>query len=174
MALSGPLARWAPTSRLGSLLVRDGLAILPISTSFKQHYLFSGGRLGLHNAQRIRWATKQAKSLGCALLVGLHHQVFPHPVSVSTWWDGLRDHHVMTGMLRDNPELFVFHGHIHREVTRSVAPNTHAQVFCAKATVDSDVLYRLYDVEDAVISPVEDSDAMSLSAPAEELAVAAE
>lgn len=155
LAMSGPLAPWAPTSRLGSLVVRGDLAVLPVSTSFKQPYLFAGGRLGTHNAERIAWAGRQARELGCALLVGLHHQVFPHPVAVGTWWDGLRDHAVLTSLLRENPELFVFHGHIHKEVTRAVSPHEHPQVFCARATVDSDVLYRLYDVVDRRIVPVD-------------------
>lgn len=159
VAMSGPLAPWAPTSRLGSLIVRGDLALLPVSTSFKQHYLFSGGRLGTHNARRIRWAAEQAKDLGCALLVGLHHPVLPYPVSVGTWWDGLRDHHLMTGLLQAHPDMFVFHGHIHKEVTRAVEPNVHPQVFCAKATVDGDALYRLYDVQDRRITPVDAADA---------------
>ena len=158
VALSGPLAPWAPTSRLGALIVRGNIAVLPVSTSFKQHYLFSGGRLGTPNAHRIGWAANEARALGCALLVGLHHPVFPYPVSVGTWWDGLRDHHLMTALLRENPEVFAFHGHIHRKVTRAVAPNTHPQVFCARATVDSDVLYRLYDVENRMVFPVESVD----------------
>jgi hypothetical protein len=93
-------------------------------------------------------------------------------VSVGTWWDGLRDHQVMLALLREHPASFVFHGHIHKEVTRAVPPNAHAQVFCAKATVDSDVLYRLYDVKDQMIVPVE-----GLGADAcfrEDIAVAAE
>lgn len=155
LALSGPLAPWAPTSRLGSLIIRDGVAILPVSTSFRQHYLFAGGRLGSHNARRIDWAAREAKALGCALAIGLHHPIFPYSVSVGTWWDGLRDHQVVLDLLRLHPECFVFHGHIHKEVTRAVAPNVHAQVFCAKATVDSDVLYRLYDVDDEMIVSIE-------------------
>lgn len=155
IAMSGPLGPWAATSRLGSLIVRDEVAILPVSTCFKQHYLFSGGRLGSHNARRIDWAAEQARALGCALVVGMHHPVFPHPVSVGTWWDGLRDHHVVSGLLRENPEAFVFHGHIHRKVTRAVNPGAHAQVFCAKATVDSDELLRLYDVEHGMLRPVD-------------------
>ena len=154
IAMSGPLSRWATTSRLGSLVVRDGVAILPISTCFKQHYLFSGGRLGSHNARRIAWAARQAKELGCALVVGMHHPVFPHPVSVGTWWDGLRDHYVMSDLLREHREAFVFHGHIHRKVTKAVTEGAHPQVFCAKATVDSDELLRLYDVEDSILVPV--------------------
>ena len=130
------------------------VAVLPISTCFKQHYLFSGGRLGTHNARRIAWAARQARELGCALVVGMHHPVFPHPISVGTWWDGLRDHHVMSDLLRENPEAFVFHGHIHKKVTRAVRDGAHAQVFCAKATVDSDELLRLYDVEDSMLMPV--------------------
>jgi 3',5'-cyclic AMP phosphodiesterase CpdA len=155
LALSGPLAPWATTSRLGSLIVREGLAVLPVSTSFKQHYLFAGGRLGVHNARRVEWAAREAKALGCALAIGLHHPVFPYSVSVGTWWDGLRDHQVMLSLLRAHRGAFVFHGHIHEEVTRAVAPTSYPQVFCARATVDSDVLYRLYDVEDQRIVPVE-------------------
>ena len=154
IAMSGPLAPWATTSRLGSLVVRQGVAILPISTCFKQHYVFAGGRLGSHNARRIASAARQAKELGCALVVGLHHPVFPHPISVGTWWDGLRDHYVMSDLLREHPEAFVFHGHIHKKVTKAVTPGGHAQVFCAKATVDSDELLRLYDVEDSMLTPV--------------------
>ncbi|MEM8608445.1 MAG: metallophosphoesterase [Myxococcota bacterium] len=154
LALSGPLSPWAPTSQLGSLVIRGDLAVLPISTTFKQPYLFAGGRLGPFNARRIAWAGKQARELGCALVVGLHHQVFPHPVAVGTWWDGLRDHGVLTDLLRRNPELFVFHGHIHKEVTRAVPPHRHPQVFCARATVDSNVLYRLYDVSDRQVVPL--------------------
>jgi len=154
IAMSGPLSPWATTSRLGSLVVRDGVAILPISTCFKQHYLFSGGRLGSHNARRIAWAARQSRELGCALVVGMHHPVFPHPVSVGTWWDGLRDHHVMSALLREHREAFVFHGHIHKKVTKAVTSGAHAQVFCAKATVDSDELLRLYDVEDSMLTPV--------------------
>jgi 3',5'-cyclic AMP phosphodiesterase CpdA len=154
IALSGPLAPWATTSRLGSLVVRDDVAVLPISTCFKQHYLFAGGRLGSHNARRIASAARQAKDLGCALVVGMHHPVFPHPISVGTWWDGLRDHHVMSDLLREHPAAFVFHGHIHRKVTKAVSDGRHAQVFCAKATVDSDELLRLYDVDDSILTPV--------------------
>lgn len=172
LALSGPLAPWATTSRLGSLIVRDGIAILPVSTSFKQHYLFSGGRLGSHNARRVDWAARQAKAMGCALGIGLHHPIFPYPVPVGTWWDGLRDHEVMLSLLREHRQTFVFHGHIHKEVTRAVAPSSHAQVFCAEATVESDVLYRLYEVEDEMIVPV---DGLGAGEPVrEELALAAE
>ena len=174
IALSGPLAPWAPTSRLGSLVVRGGVAILPVSTCFKQHYLFAAGRLGAHNARRIVWAANEARALGCALLVGLHHPVFPYQVSVGTWWDGLRDHQVMTALLRENPELFVFHGHIHRKVTRALEPRTHAQVFCAKATVDSDELLRLYDVEDRMMTPLEVPEPALASASFEDFALAAE
>jgi 3',5'-cyclic AMP phosphodiesterase CpdA len=172
LALSGPLAPWATTSRLGSLIVREGLAILPVSTSFKQHYLFSGGRLGAHNARRVEWAAREAQALGCALAIGLHHPIFPYPVSVGTWWDGLRDHQVMLSLLREHRDAFAFHGHIHKEVTRAVLPGSHAQVFCAKATVDSDVLYRLYDVEDQKIVPVEGLGADECSQ--EDVALAAE
>lgn len=173
IALSGPLSRWAPTSRLGSLIVRKNVAILPISTCFKQHYLFSGGRLGSHNARRIAWAAEQAEQLGCALVVGMHHPVFPHPVSVGTWWDGLRDHNVANALLEEHPEVFVFHGHIHRKVTKAVKPGRHAQVFCAKATVDSDELLRLYDVEDRMMTPVEGLEEL-LSAALPDFALAAE
>ena len=89
------------------------------------------------------------------MVVGMHHPVFPYPVSVGTWWDGLRDHHVATALLRENPEAFVFHGHIHKKVSRAVAPGAHAQVFCAKATVDGDELLRVYEVEDRMMAPVE-------------------
>jgi hypothetical protein len=61
----------------------------------------------------------------------------------------------MLSLLRAHRDAFVFHGHIHKEVTRAVAPTSYPQVFCARATVDSDVLYRLYDVEDQTIVPVE-------------------
>jgi hypothetical protein len=135
--------------------------------------LFSGGRLGSHNARRIAWAAEQARALGCALVVGMHHPVFPHPLSVGTWWDGLRDHHVVSRLLQENPEVFVFHGHIHREVTRAVTPGAHAQVFCARATVDSEELVRLYDVEDRMIVPVEALERLA-PAPAPDFAWAAE
>ena len=60
----------------------------------------------------------------------------------------------MLSLLREHREAFAFHGHIHKEQTRSLEPMLPPQVFCAKATVDSDVLYRLYDVEDRMIRPV--------------------
>ncbi|MGB5810632.1 MAG: hypothetical protein WBG86_08890 [Polyangiales bacterium] len=104
---------------------------------------------------RHRFRMNFLKELGCALLIGLHHQVFPHSVSVGTWWDGLRDYTTMLSLLRDNPEVFAFHGHIHKEVTRPVRPNAHPQVFCARATVDSDVLYRHYEVDSRIIVPIE-------------------
>lgn len=172
LACAGPLAPWAQSSRLGSLLVRGQAAVLPISTVFKQHYLFSGGRLGADNAYRIRWAAKQARSLGCALVVAQHHPVFPHAVSVGTWWDGLRDHATMTTLLEQHPETVVFHGHIHKEVSRRVGSNLHAQVFSARATVDSDVPLRLYDVQDGMMKPVELDQRGASVAP--DLAIAAE
>lgn len=173
IAMSGPLSRWATASRLGSLIVRDNVAILPVSTCFKQHYLFSGGRLGMHNAKRIAWSAKEARALGCALVVGMHHPVLPYPMSVGTWWDGLRDHPIMAALIRENPEMFVFHGHIHKKVTRAVDPATHAQVFCAKATVDSDELFRLYDVGDRMLVPVDAAEAPA-PAPLLDFALAAE
>lgn len=172
-ASAGPLAPWAPSSRLGSLLVRGCTAFLPISTVFKQHYLFSGGRLGTDNAFRIGWAAREARALGCALVVAQHHPVFPHAVSLGTWWDGLRDHAIMTRLLEEHPETVVFHGHIHKELSRRVGTNPHAQVFAARATVDSEVLLRLYDVEDGIMTPVELDDT-SMSDATSDLPVAAE
>jgi Icc protein len=153
-ALAGPLQPFARTSRPGSVLVRDDVVIVPVSTAIKQPIARAAGAISDEQLQHLDVIAASLKDSGRAIVLAQHHQPFAHTVAAVNWVDGLQNHAPMRGLLRRYAQLHVLHGHRHRSSDRPVTEDGPARVFGTTACVDDDTPLRVYEARDGRLWPI--------------------
>ncbi|MEZ4405107.1 MAG: metallophosphoesterase [Polyangiales bacterium] len=155
-ALEGPLRPWAPTSDAHTAVELRGVTVFPISTVKGQSWLFSYGFMGTDPLRRIADVAGDAGGRGDAVVVPQHHAPVPLKSRFMQHFDGLRDHHEVSALLRKAPNLTVIHGHVHERRADAVEPTRGAQVYAVGAVFDDADAVRFYRAEGGVIEAMEE------------------
>lgn len=154
-ALAGPLASWARTSTPGSVTRLPGVAILAVSTAFRQHYLRSAGAIEAPILRAMQASVARLADRGDALVFALHHPPVPHTLAVTQWWDGLREHVEVGAILRSTETVHALHGHSHFAADTVVRPGQPPRVFSCGAVVEREETLRLYRARDGRLIPLQ-------------------
>lgn len=147
-ALSGPLDRWAATSRPGTVTRLRGASVVAVSSAVRQSVLRSSGRI--HDEQLAGGAEVARRSPGEAVLFAQHHPPF---TVTHHWVHGLVNHADVRALLDAHANVSVLHGHTHRRRDRGIG--AEARVFSTEAVAETDGSLRLYDVDGPRLIPVE-------------------
>ncbi len=157
-ALEGPLEPFARTSRPGQVVLFDGVAFLPLSTTIDQAFTRSGGIVGTEDLAALDALAGDPVMRRRALVVAQHHPPTSHPVPGMGFIDGLQNHRQERALLDRHPHLHVLHGHTHRASDRAVGAVPEPRVFCTTAVVEHARPLRLYDCEGGRLRPVPEGD----------------
>lgn len=148
-ALAGPLARWAPTSRVGAAAWLDDAVILPVSSAVPQTFLRSSGRV---ERDALSYVDELAAGEpGRPVILAQHHP--PYAV-MHQWVHGLLNHGEVTGLLESRANVSVVHGHIHRRKERGLTADGPLRIFSPWAVADNVAPLRLYEVAEGLLQPV--------------------
>jgi UDP-2,3-diacylglucosamine pyrophosphatase LpxH len=155
LALAGPLADWAATSELGSVIEVDEVGIVPVSTAFHQPVTRSAGRIDPELVQRLESIVIDDRWRGRPLLFTQHHA--PIWRGAIHWVDGLMRADAIARILSRSSGAHVLCGHVHKPSDKPLFVGEPARIFTAAAVVDSDAPVRLYDVCEGRLNPVDEA-----------------
>lgn len=154
-ALAGPLAAWAATSALGSVIECHEVGIVPVSTAFHQPVTRSAGRIDPAVVQQLESIVVDDRWRGRPLLFAQHHA--PIWRGAIHWVDGLMRADAIARILSRASGAHVLCGHVHKPSDRPLFAGEPARIFTAAAVVESDAPLRLYDVCEGRLQPVDAS-----------------
>ncbi|MDP2308639.1 MAG: metallophosphoesterase [Pseudomonadota bacterium] len=149
IAVQGPLARWAGTSREGSAAWLDDCVIVPVSSAVPQTFLRSSGRVESHALDHV--GAIAGREPGRPVVIAQHHP--PYAV-MHQWVHGLLNHEEVTGLLEARDNVSVLHGHIHRRKERGLVVGGPLRIFSPYAVADNATPLRMYDVVDGLLRPL--------------------
>jgi 3',5'-cyclic AMP phosphodiesterase CpdA len=152
-ALRGPLAAFAPTSKVGVPIDLGDATVLPMSTAIPQPYTKSGGAIepeALAGAARLAEDTRRR---GRALVLAMHHPPRRHPFPIMQWIDGLRDHAHMGEILARHDHVHVVHGHTHVATDHAVRPGATPRIFSTESVIDGRAPLRMYEARHGRLAP---------------------
>jgi 3',5'-cyclic AMP phosphodiesterase CpdA len=154
-ALEGPLADWAATSELSTVVEVGDVGIVPVSTAFNQAVTRSAGRIAPEHCARLESIVLEDRWKGRALVFAQHHA--PIWRGAIHWVDGLERADAIARILSRASGAHVLCGHVHRASDKPLVAGEPARIFTAAAVVEHETPLRLYDVCDARLSPVDES-----------------
>ncbi|MDP2317634.1 MAG: metallophosphoesterase [Pseudomonadota bacterium] len=149
LAIAGPLARWADTSREGGAAWLDDCVIVPVSSAIPQTFLRSSGRIGGHALDHV--GAIASREPGRPVVIAQHHP--PYAV-MHQWVHGLLNHEAVTGLLEARDNVSVLHGHIHRRKERGLYAGGPLRIFSPFAVADNVAPLRMYEVADGLLHPL--------------------
>ena len=130
-ALAGPLAPFAAASApandshsgpdpagagLVRVVERGDVVFLPIDSSRFQSIAWAGGVVTPKTAEALGRRLDDAALRNRALVLVMHHPLFPPAAPWLRWFDGLRGCAEVLELLARHPRLQLLHGHLHRVV----------------------------------------------------------
>lgn len=148
-AITGPLARWAATSREGGAAWLDDCVIVPVSSAVPQTFLRSSGRVEVDSLDHV--GAIASREPGRPVVIAQHHP--PYAV-MHQWVHGLLNHEEVTGLLEARDNVTVLHGHIHRRKERGLYAGGPLRIFSPFAVADNVAPLRMYEVADGLLHPV--------------------
>lgn len=154
-ALRGPLQPYAATSSVATALRFRDMTIVPVSTAFQQSPLRSAGAIASHELASLAAIATDPSLAGRPIVFAQHHPPGAAFIPLVQWLDGLTEHSALSDLFRRCPHLHVMHGHTHRHRDRSACKGEAAQVFSARAVVDSASPLRLYEASPVGVRPLE-------------------
>ena len=132
-ALEGPLRAFRRTSLPGAHTELPGAVILPLSTSVEgQWFTRSSGAIRDTDVHAIRCLASRPDLREHAVVVAQHHPPSPRALLLD-WIDGVHNAAAERDLLLERTRVHVVHGHVHRELTRTLCGRSHAQIFSASA-----------------------------------------
>ena len=142
---AGTLSAVARTSRDPFDL--DGLRVVPLDSTLDQHYVRAAGCIGAAQREHFR---------GCSepTLVLQHHPPLAHAPRALAWFQELVDVAQVQSDLAAAEQLFVMHGHVHRDRDLFPYGATRARVFSPRAVVETDASVRFYEVDGQGVRPL--------------------
>jgi 3',5'-cyclic AMP phosphodiesterase CpdA len=143
-AINGPLAEYAMTSREGAVTVLPDTIIKPIYTLFPQPFTRSAGAVKRDDILTIARLAHERIAKNRTIILAQHHPPTKYRTPILNWLDGLQDDGLMRTLLTHHPDLYVLHGHVHRNLTRCVGGRGHAQIFSTEAVANGRNLLRFY------------------------------
>ena len=124
--------------------------LVPVDTTFEQHWAFSAGRVSNWEA-----VVKLVKESTKPVVLAQHHPPVRHRWLPMQIMDGNRDHATQRAFLEEQPHAYVVHGHMH--VERRLTIGGRQCVYAAPAVVDNDDPVRFYYVESGVLHQTRDA-----------------
>lgn len=153
-ALSGPLAAFAATSRIGVPLSLRDAVILPVSTAIAQSYHLSAGSLGEPEIAATNAFAESTRRSGQTVILAMHHPPNRRMNPVMQWFDGFRDHVALGALLEAHDHVHVLHGHAHELSDRGVRAGATPRIFGADAVVSAASPVRFYQARHGRLTPL--------------------
>lgn len=143
-ALSGPLARYAPTSQEGAVVSLPDACVLPVSTAFHQPVFRAGGALSGAALEALSdWCSTRSGAWQ-TVVIAQHHPPRGHVAPPLQWFDGLQGHEALMQILARHDNLHVLHGHTHAAESRPVRAGGTERIFSADTAQSEREPLRLY------------------------------
>lgn len=99
--------------------VRDGVAVIGLSTSLKTPWFTAYGVIGKCQVERLRQVLADPRLAGCFRIVAIHHP--PAGTWARSRIRGLRDRAALHAVLEQVGAELVIHGHEHRDIAEQLA-----------------------------------------------------
>lgn len=156
---------WTEDDRLGEpddlhwpiVRIRDGVAVIGVSTSRATPWFTAYGRVGEGQLARLARVLADPRLQGLARLVAIHHP--PAGKRAFSKIRGLRDHAAFAAVIAAAGADLIVHGHEHRDLVEALpGPDGRVPVRgVASGTYlhdkpDRTARYRVYDIEDGRIT----------------------
>jgi 3',5'-cyclic-AMP phosphodiesterase len=157
-ALEGPLRAFRSTSLPGAHTLLPAAVILPVSTAVEgQWFTRSSGAIRDTDVHMIRCFASRPDLREHAIVVAQHHPPSSRALLPLDWLDGVQNAVSMRDLLLERTRVHVVHGHVHRDITRSLCGRDHAQIFAAPAVRQKDAAsaptrVRLYKAEGGTLA----------------------
>lgn len=133
--------------------VRDGLALIGLSTSQQTPWFTAYGRCGATQLARLRSALADPRLAGLCRVVAIHHP--PAGKKAASAIRGLKDREDFAAVLRDCGAELVIHGHEHRNMLELLdGPSGAIEVLGVPSGTyeakdpERTARYRIFDIQD--------------------------
>lgn len=153
-ALEGPLKPFAKTSKPGSIVDLDDLLIVPISTVIAQPYTRSAGIIPEDHLNLVSQALNKLNGRERVVIIALHHGPFYHPFPGLQWIDGLQNYTAIRNRIKSFNQVYVLHGHHHRNSDRPIGRRGAIRSFGSEAVVSGAQPWRFYEACENQLFPV--------------------
>ena len=127
------LAVEAGAGRFPVVKLRDGVAIVSLSSAVPRLPLVAAGELGQAQRDALARVLAHPEVTRRTLVLALHHPVVHRWSRIKTHLEGLRDTTELLAQLQDVPRGLLLHGHLHRRIQRPV-PTTAGKLLQVGAT----------------------------------------
>ena len=125
----------------------DSVRVVPLDSTLDQHYVRAAGRLGA--AQRAQLCASEGPTL-----VLQHHPPIAQAQRALAWFQELVDIDQVQHAVAAAEQLYVMHGHVHRDRDLFPAGASRPRVFSPRAVVETDASLRLYEVDERGVRPL--------------------
>ncbi len=133
--------------------VRDGVALIGLSTSLQTPWFTAYGRCGATQLARLRSALADPRLAGLCRVVAIHHP--PAGKKAASAIRGLKDREDFAAVLRDCGAELVIHGHEHRNMLELLdGPSGTIEVLGVPSGTyeakdpERTARYRIFDIQD--------------------------
>ncbi|MCA9536988.1 MAG: metallophosphoesterase [Myxococcales bacterium] len=144
-AAAGTLAAVARTSH--EVFELDNVRVVPLDSTLDQHYVRAAGRIGVAQREQLRDVTQPT-------LVLQHHPPLAHVRGPLAWFQELVDVAEVQRAVAATQQLYVMHGHVHRDRDLFPLGATRPRVFSPRAVVETDASVRFYEVDERGVRPL--------------------
>jgi 3',5'-cyclic AMP phosphodiesterase CpdA len=107
-------------ARFPQVRLRDGVAIVALSSAVPRLPLVAAGELGRRQLEALARVLSHPEVAGRTLVLALHHPALHGWSRVKGYVEGLRDAGALLALLAPLPRGLLIHGHLHRRIQRVV------------------------------------------------------
>lgn len=152
---AGCLSQYQSTSLEGTRVILPGAVILPIHTMIDDQLFFvSSGRITERAIKLIEDTLLEFPTE--AIIVAMHHPPRKNQRTFFSAYDQLVGFEGIQSLVENNERLFVLHGHVHRNTTKTIKDRWYPQIFSTASVRDhgDGLAVRFYEVLEGRIRSV--------------------